>query len=113
MTDLIDRATETDDEAPRTRLQEFREDPIVRSKQPGASQDEVEAGEDAMEELNRLSSSFILRRTQDIISKYLPPKTEFVVFCRPTPMQQYLYRMLLGEVGWQELGMDGTCVLNR
>ena len=50
------------------------EEPIVRSKQPEASDDEREEGELRLEELNAISSRFILRRTQDIISKYLPPK---------------------------------------
>ena len=46
----------------------------MRSKQPEASDDEREEGELRLEELNAISSRFILRRTQDIISKYLPPK---------------------------------------
>ena len=30
---------------------------------------------------------FILRRTQEVLDRYLPPKIETVVFCRPSPLQ--------------------------
>ncbi len=50
------------------------EEPIVRSKQPEANEEEKEEGEIRLDELNVIAGKFILRRTQAIISKYLPPK---------------------------------------
>lgn len=58
--------------------------PINRGRQPGASLEAVEEGEDCNRELARLTSPFILRRTIDVLAKYLPAKTEHVLFCTPT-----------------------------
>ncbi|KAF2396060.1 hypothetical protein EJ06DRAFT_517261 [Trichodelitschia bisporula] len=71
------------------------EDPIVRSRQPEAGVNEVEKGEARSQELARLTGLFILRRTADVISKYLPPKTETVLFCHPTAAQAAIYQAVL------------------
>ncbi|PUU83672.1 SNF2 family N-terminal domain-domain-containing protein [Tuber borchii] len=71
------------------------ENPIVRSRQPGASKKDVEKGKARNEELARLTKLFVLRRTAEILSEYLPPKTEYVVFCRPSPRQLKVYKSIL------------------
>lgn len=71
--------------------------PILRSRQPGATPAEVEKGEACNQELAELTSPFILRRTAEILSKYLPTKTEFVVFCKPTGAQASIYRNIIGS----------------
>ena len=50
------------------------EEPILTSRQPGATKEVVELGEERAAELSRLTRMFVLRRTQEINSKYLPPK---------------------------------------
>ncbi|KAI7441484.1 hypothetical protein KC364_g13820 [Hortaea werneckii] len=40
---------------------------------------------------------FILRRTAEILAKYLPQKTEHVLFCRPTAAQAAVYRAIIGS----------------
>lgn len=78
--------------------QEFKrtfEIPIIYSQQPNAAEDLRELGEQRALELSRLTDAFILRRTQDINNKYLPKKQEFVVFCRPSELQQFLLRKVL------------------
>lgn len=50
------------------------EDPIVVSRQPTASCEERLLGQHRARELNRITSLFILRRTQDVINQYLPPR---------------------------------------
>ena len=50
------------------------EEPILKSRQPSATQVERLLGEDRAAELNRTTGLFILRRTSDINNKYLPPK---------------------------------------
>ncbi|WEW54792.1 helicase [Emydomyces testavorans] len=77
-------------------MREF-EGPIVKSRQPGASKKMVEKGEARSEELANLTSMFILRRTADILSKHLPPKTEYILFCNPTPAQANIYRHVLSS----------------
>ncbi|PGH28224.1 hypothetical protein AJ80_00114 [Polytolypa hystricis UAMH7299] len=77
-------------------MKEF-EGPIVKSRQPGASKKDIEKGQWRSEELANLTSMFILRRTAEILSKYLPPKTEYVLFCEPTSTQANIYRSVLGS----------------
>jgi DNA repair and recombination RAD54-like protein len=40
----------------------------------------------------------VIRRTNDILSKYLPPKIEQVVCCRLTPLQMSMYKQLLSRI---------------
>ena len=81
-------------------MKEF-EGPIVKSRQPGALRKDVEKGEARNEELASLTSPFILRRTADLLSKYLPPKIEYVLFCRPTTAQATAYRHVLACPAFQ------------
>lgn len=53
----------------------LHENPIVKSRQPGASAKDVEKGKARGEELARLTGLFVLRRTAEILSAYLPPKS--------------------------------------
>ncbi|KAH8728210.1 DNA repair and recombination protein RAD26 [Phaeosphaeriaceae sp. PMI808] len=71
--------------------------PIVRSRQPEASESELEKGEGRWKELVSLTSRFMIRRTAEVLSKYLPPKTEHIVFCRPTKAQAEAYRAILSS----------------
>ena len=69
--------------------------PIEKSRQPGALQKDVDKGEARSEELSDLTAMFILRRTAEILSKYLPSKTEYVLFCSPTEAQASAYQHVL------------------
>ncbi|KAL5018290.1 hypothetical protein ScPMuIL_004012 [Solemya velum] len=71
------------------------EDPILKSRQPGASSEQIGLGDERAAELSRLTKLFLLRRTQEINNKYLPPKHEVVIFCKPSLLQLCLYRKLL------------------
>ena len=73
------------------------ETPILKSQQPGASAKDLEKGEARSEELANVTGMFILRRNAEILSEYLPPKTEYVVFCRPTKAQAAVYRAIIGS----------------
>ncbi|KAM4792209.1 DNA repair and recombination protein RAD54B isoform 1-T1 [Cyanocitta cristata] len=73
------------------------EEPIVRSREPSATEEEKELGVKRAAELTRLTRLFILRRTQEVINKFLPPKKESIIFCRPTALQLELYRKLLSS----------------
>lgn len=44
-------------------------------------------GLERLAEMSQIVNRCIIRRTNDILSKYLPPKVETVVCCRMTPMQ--------------------------
>ena len=80
------------------------ENPIVRSRQPNALEEHIEQGQECSEELARLTTPFILRRTAEILSKYLPPKTEYVLFCDPLPAQAFVYRNVISSPIFQSIG---------
>ncbi|KAF9430681.1 helicase [Entomortierella beljakovae] len=71
------------------------EDPIVKSRQPDCSSSEADLGRERSEELTRLTSQFILRRTAQVNYEFLPKKSEIVVFCRPSQIQTKVYRHMV------------------
>ncbi|XP_061633757.1 DNA repair and recombination protein RAD54B [Phyllopteryx taeniolatus] len=73
------------------------EEPILRSRQPSCSEDDRALGDERASELSRLTGAFILRRTQEIINRYLPPRLDWTLFCRPSPPQREIYRHLLSH----------------
>jgi DNA repair and recombination protein RAD54B len=85
--------------------------PIVRSRQPNALEKHVEHGEARSEELAQLTSAFILRRTADILSKYLPSRTEYVLFCNPTPEQASIYKQVLATPMFSTANSDNALQL--
>jgi DNA repair and recombination protein RAD54B len=79
------------------------ETPILKARQLAATEREIEKGEARAEEFERLKGQFILRRTIEVIAKFLPPKTENVVFCRPTTVQAALYRAVLESPAYSSI----------
>lgn len=69
--------------------------PIMKSRQPGASGKDVEKGTARGEELSSLTKEFILRRPATLLNDFLPPKTEYVLFCKPTQAQAEVYQHVL------------------
>jgi len=73
---------------------EFRkkfENPILRGRDGDATDAAVAAGKKAMEEMADIVNKSIIRRTQALLSKYLPVKVEQVLCCRLTPLQKSIY----------------------
>ena len=85
--------------------------PIMKSRQPGASEKELEKGEVRNSELVSLTNQFILRRTAEVLSGYLPLKTEYVVLCRPTSSQATLYHHVLAHPAFQAALGNTECAL--
>ncbi|EFR04027.1 DNA repair and recombination protein RAD54 [Nannizzia gypsea CBS 118893] len=83
-------------------MREF-DGPIVAARQPNAPKKVVEKGKARSEELAELTSPFILRRTADILSKHLPPKTEYILFCNPTSAQRNVYQHVLASPLFQSV----------
>lgn len=69
----------------------YYEKPIVASQCPNASCHIISLGTERANELHEKTKCFILRRTQEIINKYLPSKHELVIFCRLSDEQEDLY----------------------
>lgn len=89
---------------------------ILKGRDADATDDQVKKGEEKLSEMARLVGPLIIRRTNDILSKYLPVKYEHVVFCNLAPVQKDLYsyfisspeiKKLLKGVGSQPLKAIG------
>jgi DNA repair and recombination RAD54-like protein len=65
--------------------------PILRGRDAAGSDVDRKKGDERLKELLTLVNKFIIRRTNDILSKYLPVKYEHVVFCNLAPFQRGLY----------------------
>jgi DNA repair and recombination protein RAD54 and RAD54-like protein len=65
--------------------------PILRGRDAAGSDVIRQKGEAATAELGAMVNKLIIRRTNDILSKYLPIKYEHVVFCNLAPFQMDLY----------------------
>ncbi|KZF21843.1 putative dsDNA-dependent ATPase Rad54 [Xylona heveae TC161] len=77
---------------------EFRkkyEIPILRGRDAAGTDADRQKGDECLAELLTLVNKFIIRRTNDILSKYLPVKYEHVVFCNCAPFQMDLYKHFL------------------
>jgi DNA repair and recombination RAD54-like protein len=88
-----------------TRL-EFRkrfELPILRGRDADASDADRKRGDECLAELLAIVNKFIIRRTNDILSKYLPVKYEHVVFCNLAPFQLALYNYFITSPDIQAL----------
>ena len=73
------------------------ENPIIRSRETNATQKEIEKGKARAAELAEMTDMFMLRRTAEILAKFLPPKTETILFCRPTAAQVTAYQKILSS----------------
>ncbi|EJT99579.1 hypothetical protein DACRYDRAFT_109677 [Dacryopinax primogenitus] len=71
------------------------EQPIVRARAPNCTEKNKEIGEARSSQLSSTAKSFVLRRTADILTSYLPPKYEYVAFIRPTKVQIDLMQRVL------------------
>ncbi|CAO1631210.1 unnamed protein product [Jaminaea pallidilutea] len=68
---------------------------ILKGRDALASDQEKAVGNAKLKELADLVQRFIIRRTNDLLSKYLPHKYEHVVFCNMAPFQLELYRLFI------------------
>ena len=85
---------------------EFRkrfELPILRGRDAEASEADRKRGDECLAELLAVVNKFIIRRTNDILSKYLPVKYEHVVFCNLAPFQLDLYNYFITSPDIQAL----------
>ncbi|KAF9630723.1 SNF2-related protein [Lasiodiplodia theobromae] len=85
---------------------EFRkrfELPILRGRDADGTDEDRKVGDERLSELLTMVNKFIIRRTNDILSKYLPRKYEHVVFCNLAPFQKDLYNLFIKSPEIQQL----------
>ncbi|KAF9265480.1 hypothetical protein L218DRAFT_957061 [Marasmius fiardii PR-910] len=73
------------------------ENSIIRGRDASASDNVKAESERKLKELGGLVTKFIIRRTNDLLSKYLPVKYEQVVFCGLSEFQLSLYRLFISS----------------
>lgn len=100
----------------RTEFRKNFELPILKSRDADSTDKDMKEGELKLGALSSIVSKFIIRRTNDILSKYLPCKYEHVIFVNLSPLQRELYdhfitspdiKKLLRGVGSQPLKAIG------
>ena len=79
---------------------EFRrefENPILKSRDSDCTDKEKQRGEEKLQKLLQIVNQCMIRRTNEILSKYLPPKTEMVITVPLTKMQKEIYTTFVKE----------------
>ncbi|KAL4912555.1 vacuolar protein 14 C-terminal Fig4p binding-domain-containing protein [Aspergillus aurantiobrunneus] len=79
---------------------EFRkrfELPILRGRDAAGTEEDRKKGDERLAELSGIVNKYIIRRTNDILSKYLPVKYEHVVFCNLSQFQLDLYKHFIAS----------------
>lgn len=71
--------------------------PIQKGRDPDADTETKENGQKCLEELSALTDHFILRRTNRLNARFLPPKILLCVFLRMAKEQESLYETFLNE----------------
>jgi len=97
-------------------LHEFRKkfaNPILRGREPTASPEERAKAEEMLSEVSHVTDKFILRRTNRLNARFLPPKQIFNVFVMPTDFQRRLYRSFLKSNVARKLLEDQNCKMTR
>lgn len=75
----------------KTIFKRYYEGPILAGREPDATPEEREHGAQKSSEMSAIVNQFVLRRTNVLLSKHLPPKVVQIVCCRPTQLQLDLY----------------------
>lgn len=69
--------------------------PIESYRDPNCyNQEVIDLGRQASQALNELTSKFILRRTNELLSRYLGSKTDVLLFVKPTALQLKMFKQV-------------------
>jgi len=90
------------------------EQPIMAANQKNASREQKQKGKEQAKALDALIKPFMLRRLQkDVLKSMLPPRTEVLIFCRPTSEQARLYENLCIDATSQSMSTEALVSLGK
>ena len=89
------------------------QNPILRGREPDATDKDRKKGEGKGVELGQLVNQFILRRTNTLLSDHLPPKLVCVVCCSLSKVQLDMYERFLKSKFAKQLENGGKQVCDR
>eukprot|EP00928_Gymnodinium_smaydae_P006100 TRINITY_DN12125_c0_g2_i4.p1 TRINITY_DN12125_c0_g2~~TRINITY_DN12125_c0_g2_i4.p1 ORF type:complete len:944 (-),score=121.45 TRINITY_DN12125_c0_g2_i4:52-2883(-) len=87
--------------------------PILRGREPTATDEERRYGTERLAAISEITEQFILRRTNRLNARFLPPKQLFNVFVEPTDFQLRLYRSFLRSNIAQKLLCEQNVKMTR
>lgn len=79
---------------------EFRKNyeiPILKGRDSTCTDSERLLSQEKLSQLTALSNRFIIRRTNDLLTQYLPVKFDHVVFCQLSTLQREIYKLSLSS----------------
>jgi SNF2 family DNA or RNA helicase len=79
-------------------LADFKElfaNPILKAQEPDATMNVRELGWSRATELKEITSQFIIRRTGSLLEESLPPRHEYLIFLKPSKLQEKIYKAFL------------------
>lgn len=86
--------------------------PISRARDLNMKFSEIvlEKGQSKSQELIDLTKRFILRRTNEILTEYLPPKMDLIIFCKPTRGQLETFKSVLlqGRFNFNQMSYNSS-----
>ncbi|KAL6932408.1 hypothetical protein ACO0OL_003886 [Hanseniaspora opuntiae] len=86
--------------------------PILRGRDADADEEEKNKSDLRLKQLSDIVNKFIIRRTNDILAKYLPCKYEHVIFVKLTPFQEDVYQKYVSDCGLNNVELDNPEALN-
>ena len=82
---------------PLSRFRSIFINPIEAGRQPSATAEQRSLSEARSVQLKALTSQIILHRDSSVQAKFLPPRHEMAIFCRPSETQRSRYERTLAE----------------
>ncbi|EAN34043.2 SNF2 family protein [Theileria parva strain Muguga] len=84
--------------------------PILIGREPYATPAEQQKASERLAELSNITNQFVLRRTNALLAKVLPPKIILNVFCNLTDVQKDIYKSFVTSRRWKNIMNQDTVV---
>lgn len=76
---------------------------ILIGREPDATPEQQKKAAEKVAELSHITNQFVLRRTNVLLAKVLPPKVVMNVFCNLTPIQREIYVAITHSKSWKKI----------